>query len=133
MQAPGIVEFFHYPTKTSQMKNLKDNPGIPLTAKSLPLVSLVLPFELKMNKQASLTKMLTLAADEEEKKLGAEYPKELVVPVIKKLRHLIEGIPCGKENMSMCLVVSALSEKVYYFSPTNKLSNYFPDSVIEGS
>jgi len=106
---------------------------MPIAAKSLPLVSIVLPFELRMNQQVSFTKMLTLAADEEEKKLGAEYPMEMVLPVIKKLRHLIAGIPCGKENMSMCIVVSALSEKVYYFSPTKQLSNYFPDSTIDGS
>ncbi len=102
---------------------------MPIAAKRLPLVSLVFPFELKMNKQFSLTKMLTLAADVEEKKLGAEYPKEIIEPVIKKLRHLIAGISCRKENMSMCILVSALSEKVYYFSPTKQLSNYFPASV----
>ena len=98
-------------------------------AKSLPLISLVFPFELKMNNQLSLTKMLSLAADGEEKKLGAAYPKEMVEPVIKKLRHLIAGISCHKGNMSICILVSALSEKVYYFSPTKQLSNYFPGTV----
>jgi hypothetical protein len=129
MQALQVVEFFHNPTKISQMKRIKEYIKMPRAVKSLPLISLVFPFEVKMNQQLSLTKMLTLSADDEEKKLGTEYPKEMVAPVIKKLRHLIAGILCRKGNMSMYLLVSAASENVYYFSPTKQLSNYFPDSV----
>lgn len=102
---------------------------MPIAAKTLPLISIVFPFELRMNKQLSLTKMLTLAADGEEEKLGATYPKEMVAPVIKKLRHLIAGIFCHKENMSILILVSAINEKVYYFSPTKHLSNYFPAAL----
>ena len=101
---------------------------MPDDLKSLPLISLVFPFELQMNQQLPLTKMLTLSADDVEKKLGAKYPKEMVGPVIKKLRHLIAGILCRKEQMSMCILVSAISENVYYFSPSKELSNYFRSS-----
>ena len=102
---------------------------MPNAVKNVPLISLVFPFELNMHKQLSLTKMLTLSADDVEKKLGVKYPQEMVGPVIKNLRHLIEGIQCRKEDMSMCILVSALSENVYYFSPTKLLSNYYPPSV----
>ena len=129
MQALRVVEFFHTPTKVSKMKTIKEYIKMPEVVKNLPLVSLVFPFELNMHKQLSLTKMLTLSADDVEKKLGVKYPQEMVGPVIKNLRHLIEGIHCRKEEMSMCILVSALSENVYYFSPTNALSNYFPPSV----
>lgn len=101
---------------------------MPDDLKSLPLISLVFPFELRMNQQLPLTKMLTLSADDVEKKLGAKYPKEMVGPVIKRLRHLISGILCRKEQLSMCILVSAVSENVYYFSPTKELSNYFRSS-----
>lgn len=111
------------------MKKIKEYIKMPGAIKNLPLVSLVFPFELKMHIQVSLTKILTLSADDQEKKLTAKYPQELVKPVIKKLRHLIAGILCRKDDMSMCILVSALSENVYYFSPTKQLSNYFPPSL----
>ena len=101
---------------------------MPEAVKNVPLISLVFPFENKMNKQLSLTKMLTVSADEVEKKLSVKYPEEMVRPLIKKLHHLIAGIHCQKGEMSMCILISTLTEKVYYFSPTNKLSNYFPNS-----
>ena len=111
------------------MKKIKEYLKMPDAVKSLPLISLVFPFELKMNQQLSLTNMLTLAADNEEKKLALKYPEERVGPLIKKLRHLIAGIPCRKDKMSLCILVSPLIEKVYYFSPGGKeLSNYFPRS-----
>ena len=104
---------------------------MPASLQNLPVISLVFPFELWMYQQASLTKMLTLSADKAEKKLAVKYPQEMVEPVIKKLRHLIGGIECRKQKMSMCIVVSPLTEKVYYFSPTKELSNYFPTSELE--
>ena len=128
LQLLRVVEFFHNQTKTSQMVTIKEYFKMPDAVKSLPLVSLVFPFEHRMHQQLSLTNMLTLSADEEEKRLGAVYPREMVEPVIKKLRHLIAGIHSRKENMSMCIQVSVNSEKVYYFSPTKQLSNYFPAS-----
>jgi hypothetical protein len=110
------------------MKSTKEYIKMPGDLKSLPLVSLVFPFEPQMNEQLPLTKMLTLSADGVEKELAAKYPKEMVEPVMKKLRHLIAGILCRKGNMSMCILVCAASEHVYYFSPTPQLSNYFQSS-----
>lgn len=101
---------------------------MPEVVKNSPLISLVFPFENRMNNQLSLTKMLTVSADDVEKKLAVIYPEEMVRPLIKKLRNLIAGIHCRKGEMSMFILVSSLTEKVYYFSPTNKLSNYFPNS-----
>ncbi len=113
------------------MKPTKEHIKKPAAVKNLPVISLVFPYELRMNRQASLTKMLTLSADKVEKKLAAKYPQEMVVPVIKKLRHLIAGIECRKQKMSICILVSPLAEKVYYFSPTKELSNYFSPSELE--
>lgn len=101
---------------------------MPGAVKNLPLVSLVFPFELKMNEQLPLTNMLTLSADDVEKKLASKYPEEMVGPVIKKLRNLIAGIICRQDKMSICILVSPLTEKVYYFTPTQELTNIFPIS-----
>ncbi|HUZ59947.1 MAG TPA: hypothetical protein VMU83_14325 [Hanamia sp.] len=113
------------------MKSLKVHTGMSNETQSCPQISLVFPFELKMNQQLSLTDMLTLAADNEEKKLTSKYPEERVEPIMKKLRHLIEGIHCRQDKMSLCILVSPLTEKVFYFSPTNGLSNYFPVSKLD--
>lgn len=128
MRALRVVEFFPNPTKTFQMKSLKDNSGMPNAAHSFPQISLVFPFELKMNQELPLIAMLTLAADKEEKKLASKYPEERLKPVMKKLRHLIAGIHCRQDKMSLCILVSPLTEKVFYFTPTKELSNNFPSS-----
>ena len=128
MHALLVVQYRHILNKNFQMKSLKKDLEMPNAAHSFPQISLVFPFELKMNQELSLTDMLTLAADKEEKKLTSKYPEERVEPVMKKLRHLIAGIHCRQDNMSLCLLVSPLTEKVFYFTPTKKLSNNFPVS-----
>jgi len=110
------------------MKSLKKDLEMPNAAHSFPQISLVFPFELKMNQEIPLTDMLTLAADKEEKRLTSKYTEERVEPVMKKLRHLIAGIHCRQDKMSLCLLVSPLTEKVFYFTPTKELSNNFPNS-----
>ena len=110
------------------MKSLKKDLEMPNAAHSFPQISLVFPFELKMNQEIPLTDMLTLAADKEEKRLALKYPEERVGPVMKKLRHIIEGIHCRQDKMSLCLLVSPLTEKAFYFTPTRELSNNFPNS-----
>jgi len=112
------------------MKKPTEYAEMPDVAKSFPQISLVFPFELKMNKQIPFVAMLTLAADDEEKKLATKYPEEMVGLVIKKLRNLIAGIHCRKDKMSLCIFVSPLTEKVYYFTPTKELSNNFPPTLI---
>lgn len=108
--------------------NLQEDPEMPDAANSLPQISLVFPFEIKMTQQRALMDMLTLAADKEEKKLASKYPEERLRPVIKKLRQLIADIQCRHDQMSLCILVSPLTEKVFYFTPTKELTNDFHSS-----
>ena len=108
------------------MQNDKDYPDMPTAAQSHPRVSLILPFELKMNQEKSLFDLLTLSADKIEKELGLSYSKERTIPVIKKLRHLISDIHCQPNNQSIGIFVSPLTEKVYFFTGTRELTNHFP-------
>jgi hypothetical protein len=108
------------------MQNDKDYPDMPTATESHPRVSLVLPFELKMNQQKSLFDLLTLSADKIEKELEVSYSKERTMPVIKKLRHLISGIHCQPNNQSICIFVSPVTEKVFFFTGTRELTNNFP-------
>jgi hypothetical protein len=48
------------------------------------------------------------------------------MPVMKKLRHLIAGIHCQPNNQSIAILVSPLTEKVYFFTATRELKNNFP-------
>ena len=109
------------------MKNYdKDYPDMPGTAESQPRISLILPFELKMNQEKSLFDLLTLSADKIEKELRVSYSEERTTPVMKKLRHLIAGIHCQPNNQSIAILVSPLMEKVYFFTGTRELKNNFP-------
>lgn len=107
------------------MKSHKEVAEMPDEKHSFPRVSLILPFELKMTKEPCLFDLLTVAADKAEKELNTQYPKERVIPVIIKLRKLISGIQCRQDKKSMCIFVSPLTEKVYYFTPTPDLPNRF--------
>ena len=107
------------------MKNDKDYPDMPGPEESQPSISLILPFELKMNHEKSLFDLLTLSADKIEKELRVSYPEERITPVIKKLRKLIAGIHCRPNNQSIAIFVSPLTEKVYFFTGTRELKNNF--------
>jgi hypothetical protein len=89
---------------------------------AMPRVSLVLQFNLKMQKQQELQNILSTRADEIEKELLIQYPNEKVVPVIKKLRGLVEEVRC-KPGKSVGIFVSPVAAKVYYFTPS-RLEDY---------
>jgi len=108
------------------MKLNKDYPDMPTAAESQPRVSLILPFELKMNQEKGLFDLLTLSADKIEKELRLRYSEERTMPVIKKLRHLIAGIHCQPNNQNIGIFVSPFIEKVYFFTGTRELKNNFP-------
>jgi hypothetical protein len=79
-----------------------------------------------MKKQAGLFNLLTLAADKTEKELMVNYSKERVIPVIKRLRHLIKSMSCKPDQKTIGLFVSPHSEKLYYFTPSYPTKDYFP-------
>ena len=102
--------------KNTQVTPLPDD-------ESLPRISLILPYELKMKNETTFNQLLTMRADESEKELLREFPEEKVSPVIEKLRNLIKEIHCPANGKSIGIFVSPVTEKVYYFSPT-QLDNY---------
>ena len=107
------------------MKNNKnDTPET--TTEMEPRVSLVLPFEKEMVKKEGLYKLLTEAADKLEIDLLKDYPEKKVGLVMNRLRNLIPGVKCPKREMSVCIFVSPITEKVYYFTNTTL---HFPPSL----
>ena len=93
---------------------------IPDVPENLPRISLIIPFESKMNKKAELDYTLTTAADKIEKELMVSYPEEKVMPVVKKLRRIIKNFSYQGHNRNIAIFVSPLIEKVYYFTSTGQ-------------
>jgi len=80
----------------------------------LPCISLIMPFEPKMSLKHELTYKLILSADKIEKDLLANYPKDKVDTVMKKLRQQIANLNFTTHKKSIALFVSPLIDKVYY-------------------
>jgi hypothetical protein len=97
---------------------------------NFPRVSLIIPFDSKMKKQPGLFNLLTFAADKTEKELMVNYPKERVVPVINKLRHLMESMVCKSNGKTIGIFVSPNLEKLYYFTPSDPAKSYIPPVLV---
>jgi hypothetical protein len=100
-------------------KNNIDYPEINVDEQSQPAISLILPYDSKMKKQPDLFDFMTNEADKIEKELLIKYPKEKVVPVVNKLRHLIKEMKCRSDGKTVGIFVSPFAEKIYYFTPSH--------------
>lgn len=112
-------------TKKLTVKNNKLPDEMLSDSKNLPRVSLIIPFRHEMTKQPGLVKLLVSAANKVEQSLMIKYSVERVIPVMKKLRHLIKDVKCRKDEKTLAIFVSPLSEKIYYFTPSKAL-RYLP-------
>lgn len=90
---------------------------------NLPHVSLVIPFEPKMNNKSYLEKILTAQIAETEKSLLSKYESKKVMPVLKKLKALLPKIDHSTEK-SIAIFVSSSTEKVIYFNHSDYLENH---------
>lgn len=79
-----------------------------------PAVSVLLPFDIKMNLQTEMERSLKSAVDYAEKELLATYPEDICRVVIDKLRWLSGNILFDGRRKSIVLFVSPVFEKVFY-------------------
>jgi len=86
---------------------------------SMPRISLILPYELKMKKKEALFNLLAARADMVEKELLAEFPAGKVALVVKKFRKIIKTVNCPAKEKNIAIFISPVAEKVYYFSPSH--------------
>jgi len=82
--------------------------------KYFPCLSLIMPFEPKMNLKKELDHKLKVASDKVERNLLGNYPEEKVIQVIKKLRDTIKHLNYYTHKKSIAIFISPLIEKVYY-------------------
>ena len=79
-----------------------------------PAVSIILPFEPKMNLKSEISHSLKVAADKVEKQIKDIYPSDMGMLVMQKLRTLINGLNFNTHKKSIAIYVSPLFEKVLY-------------------
>lgn len=82
----------------------------------IPSVSVQLPFEPKMAAKHELQQQLKSVYQSVKQQLSDSYPAEQVEPVLKKLSRIIAGLDYTTHKKSICIFVSAISEKVLYLS-----------------
>lgn len=97
-------------------KKIENMPDMP---EDLPYISLMIPFEPKMNTKKGFEFIVNTAAGKIENELLKKYPEDKVRFVINKLHRVIQGIDHDAHNKSITIIVSPLIEKIYYF-------NYMP-------
>ena len=79
-----------------------------------PAVSIIMPFEPKMSLKTELTHSLKTAADKVEQELLENYPDEMGMLVMQKLKAIIKGLNINTHKKSIAIYVSPVFEKVLY-------------------
>jgi hypothetical protein len=79
-----------------------------------PAVSVIMPFEPKMNLKETLIHSLKMAADRVEVELFQQYNNELAALVMQKLRAIIRNLNFNTHKKSVAIYVSPVFEKVLY-------------------
>ena len=100
------------------MKKSIDYSVIPNYEECLPRITLIITDTIRKEMKSELTKWLALEIDKIEIDLIRNYCREKTGPIIKRLRHLIEGDLSKKEGKNIGIFVSPCTEEVYYFTPT---------------
>lgn len=79
-----------------------------------PAISIILPFRPMMSSKAALENKLKGAVDQVESILLADYPTDIALPVIVKLRLLLHKVNYHTHKRSVAIFVSQGFEKVYH-------------------
>jgi hypothetical protein len=79
-----------------------------------PAVSIITPFDPKMNLKNTLSQSLEMAADNVEEVISEHYPGEMGMLVIQKLREIIRNLNYATHKNSIAIYVSPVFQKVLY-------------------
>ena len=79
-----------------------------------PAISIIMPFEPKMSLKTALLHRLELVADKVELELLENYPEDVDVMVMQKLRTIIKNLNFNTHKKSIAIYVSPVFEKVLY-------------------
>lgn len=84
------------------------------SVQSQPGVSVIMPFEPKINSRAAIAHALKIAVDKIQRELRRNFSDEVADNVLYKLHHTIEHLDYNTHKKSLALYVSPAVEKVYY-------------------
>jgi len=93
-----------------------------------PAVSIILPFNVKINLNAEVNQKLNIVTDQVEAELNRNYPDEICVSVLDKLKKVVENIILDTEKKSMAIYVSPVFEKVIFMDRLAKERIIIDDS-----
>jgi len=112
----GIIDnYFRLIKSDFMLQQINDQYAEVLEApKYLPCISLIMPFEPKMNLKVELAHKLKIAADKIENELLDNYTEARAMPVIKKLREVLKDLNYNTHKKSIAIFVSSVIQKVYY-------------------
>ena len=79
-----------------------------------PAISIIMPLEPKMNLKTEITHSLKIAADKVEYELLKNYPHEMSMLVMQKLRTIIKNLNFNAHKKSIAIYLSPVFEKVLY-------------------
>ena len=79
-----------------------------------PAVSIILPFEPKMNLKSELSHLLKTTVDRVERELTGNYPADTSMLVMQKLRRIIRELNLNTHKKSIAIYVSPVFEKILY-------------------
>lgn len=82
--------------------------------KYLPCISLIFPFEPKMNSKDELSYQLKIMTAKVEAELFKNYPAEKAMPVMHKLHDLLKTLNFNTHKKTIAIFVSPIVEKIYY-------------------
>ena len=86
------------------------------TEYNLPSVSIILPFEPKMQSKSELTSTLQSVVEKVEKKIFDNFSIDMALLVIQKLKYIIKNLDFSTHKKSIAIYVSPVFEKVLYLS-----------------
>jgi hypothetical protein len=94
-------------------KKTYEESGMPA---DLPFISIIIPFEPKMNIKSGFDTIIDEVASRTEKEVLQTYPESEAIPVIQKMRQVLHNLDLSKhKKQSIGIFVSPLLEKIYYF------------------
>lgn len=117
----GIIEqqvvagyFRHQITYMDEQLLTKDIREVISAVHYRPAVSVLMPFGEKGDLRQTLIQSLSLAVDKVERELNAQYPREVVAPLMGRLRKRIEELDIDRKKKSVAIFISPVFEKVVF-------------------
>ena len=91
-----------------------NSPDLTVQKKEQPRVTMLLPFEPKMIPKGELDQRIKAALGKGERQLLASHPAEEALPILARMRHLLNGLNYSTHKRSIVAFASPDVEKLIY-------------------